>query len=204
MLSHTTVVDRKIKDTRLVEKVLIIAEKDVTLAFKVVSSLKDREARIMGYVYLYNFTSDDAFLDLAINDAETDDDLLRIIEHSNFSEKLPPLAMKIKGEYRRNVAYSILMERSGNLNFAAKITDQRLQSASMKRLAMKKSYPENLSIARMIPDPYYRALALIEIAKKDGIDLSGQIMESCRLISNPHLRKRVVEKAKSINLRIEE
>lgn len=55
------------------------------------------------------------------------------------------------------------------MNFATKIKDVRILSASMKRLALKKTYPENLSIARMIPDPYYRSLALIEISYREKI-----------------------------------
>ncbi len=193
MFLPTNSVDRKIRDTKLVEKVLAIAEKDVNLAFKVVKNLEDREARIMGYIYLYNFTCDEAFLELAINEAETDDDLLRIVEYSK-SKKLSTVAMRIKDQYKRDVAYSILLERSGDLNLAGKIVDRRLQAASLKRLALKKPYPESLSVARMISDPYYRTLALIEIAgnaEREGVDLGREILESCRLISNPYLRKRV-------------
>ncbi len=191
--------DRKVRDTKLVERVLAIAEKDVELAFRVVSSLEDREARIMGYVYLYNFTRDEAFLDLAISEAETDDDLLRIVEYSKFTKRLYPVAVRIGDQYKRDVAYSILLERSGDLNFAAKIVDKRLQASSLKRVALKKPYPESLSLTRLISDPYYRTLALVEIAEKEKVNLGKEILESCKLISNPYLRRKMEEKAKNIN-----
>ncbi len=194
--------DRKIRDTKLVEKVLAIAEKDVNLAFKVVNNLEDREARIMGYIYLYNFTRDEAFLNLAINEAETDDDLLRIVEYSKFTKRLSAVAVRIGDQYKRDVAYSILLERSGDLNFAAKIVDERLQAASLKRLALKKSYPENLSLARLISNPYYRTLALIEIAEREKVDIGKEILQNCKLIDNPYLRRKMEEKAKNINPRI--
>ncbi len=182
----------KLRDSRMADNIIRIAEKDLDLAERVCMSLRDREARIMCLLNLYRFTSSDRFLHLAIEMAESDEDYLRVIEYSDRSD-LACVAEMISDDYRRDLAYSILLERSGDLNYAVKIKDIRLLSAAMKRLSSRKIYPENLTLARMIPDAYYRCLALIEISNKEGIDLSKEIELLSHSIPNKYLRERVLK-----------
>ncbi|WP_290595636.1 MULTISPECIES: hypothetical protein [unclassified Archaeoglobus] len=187
-------ISRKIKDSELAEKVRAVAEKDLKVAAKVVEDLKDRDAKIFGLVCLYNFSKDRKFLDDALAIAENDDDFLRIVEYSEDVSELSDVPLRIKSRYKRDVAYSILLEKTGDMNIASKIRDLRILSASMKRVALRKTYPENLSTARMIPEPYYRALALIEISKKDNIDLREEIDDAVQQIKNQALQRRLREK----------
>ena len=187
-------ISRKIKDSELAEKVRAVAEKDLNVAAKVVESLKDRDAKIFGLVCLYNFSKDRKFLDDALAIAENDDDFLRIVEYSEDVSELSDVPPKIKSRYKRDVAYSILLEKTGDMNLVSKIRDLRILSASMKRIVLKKPYPENLSIARMIPEPYYRALALIGISEKEKVDLKTEINDAVEQIKNPALRRRLREK----------
>jgi len=187
-------ISRKIKDSELAEKVRAVAEKDLNVAAKVVESLKDRDAKIFGLVCLYNFSKDRKFLDDALAIAENDDDFLRIVEYSEDVSELSDVPPKIKSRYKRDVAYSILLEKTGDMNLVSKIRDLRILSASMKRIVLKKPYPENLSIARMIPEPYYRALALIGISEKEKVDLKAEINNAVEQIKNPALRRRLREK----------
>ncbi len=143
--------ERKLKDLQLAEKVERIAEKDVDLAEKVVRSFENREAKIFGFLTLFNLTGNSQYLKDAVEMAETDEDYLMIVERSD--EPLPEIAELIESSYRRNLAYCILLEKTGDLNLITKISDTRLLSASLKRVALKKRYPESLRIVRMIPDP---------------------------------------------------
>lgn len=187
-------ISRKIKDSELAEKVRVVAEKDLNVAAKVVEGLKDRDAKIFGLVCLYNFSKDRKFLDDALAIAENDDDFLRIVEYSKDVSELSDVPPKIKSRYKRDVAYSILLEKTGDMNLVSKIRDLRILSASMKRVALRKTYPENLSTARMIPEPYYRALTLIEISKKENIDLRGEIDDAVQQIKSQALQRRLREK----------
>jgi len=187
-------ISRKMRDSELAEKVIAVAEKDLNVAAKVVESLEDRDAKIFGLICLYNFSKDRKFLDDALAMAENDDDFLRIVEHSKDVSELSDVPSKIKSKYKRDVAYSILLEKTGDMNLAPKIRDLRILSATMKRIALRKTYPENLNTARMIPEPYYRALALIEISKKENIDLRGEIDNAVQQIKSQVLRRRLREK----------
>jgi len=184
-------VERKIRDLQLAEKVEKIAEKDVELAERVVKSLEDREARIFGLIALYNLTYNPEYLKSAVEAAETDDDLLLIVERSKIP--LPEIAEMISSPYRRDIAYCTILEKTGDMNFSAKISDARLLSASLKRLAVKKIYPENLRIARMIPEPYYRAVALMELAEKENVDLREEIASAIAQVKNFTMRRRLEE-----------
>ncbi len=184
-------VERKLRDLQLAEKVEKIAEKDVELAEKVVRSLEDREARIFGLVVLHNITENMEYLKNAIETAETDEELLLIIERSK--TPLPEIAEMINSPYRRDIAYCIILEKTGDMNFSSKISDARLLSASLKRLALKKLYPENLRIARIIPDPYYRALALMELAEREKVDLKDEIVSTVGQVKNSAMKRRLEE-----------
>ncbi len=186
--------ERKLKDLQLAEKVEKIAEKDVKLAEKVVRSLEDRAAKIFGFLTLFNLTKDSKFLRDAVEMAEKDEDYFMIVELSD--EPLTEIAEMIESSYRKNLAYCIILEKTGDLNLATKITDTRLLSASLKRVALKKRYPESLMIARIVPDPYYRALALMELAERDMLDLRDEIAEAVKLVRNTALRRRLEEKMK--------
>lgn len=186
--------DRKIKDSAIAEKVTAIAEKDVNLAAKVVDGIEDVEAKIFGLIHLYNFSKDTKFLKQALSIAKEDEDVLRIIEYSEDVSELINLPERIKNQYRKDVAYSILLEKTEDLNLIPRIRDLRILSASLKRIALRKMYPENLNIARMIPEPYYRALALVELSKKEAIDLQEEIDAAVQQIKSHALRRRLREK----------
>jgi len=166
----------------------------LNFAARIVETLEDRDAKIFSLLALYSISKDKKFLDDAMSIAENDDDFLRIVEYSEFSAELINIVQKIKNRYKKNVAYSILLEKTGDMNFATKIKDVRILAASMKRLALKKTYPENLSIARMIPDPYYRSLALIEISYREKIDLDREIKDAVGMIKNMTIRRRLLRK----------
>lgn len=183
--------ERKLRDLQLAEKVEKIAEKDVELAEKVVRSFEDREAKIFGLVTLYNITENPEFLKSAVETAETDEELLMIVERSK--TPLLEVAEMISNPYRRDIAYCTILEKTGDMNFSSKISDARLLSASLKRLALKKIYPENLRIARMIPDPYYRALTLTELAEREKVDLREEITSAIGQVKNSAMRKRLEE-----------
>ncbi|WP_202318603.1 hypothetical protein [Archaeoglobus neptunius] len=186
--------ERKVRDSKIAQKIGDIVEKDPDIAAKVAEDLEDREAKIYAMMVLYNFSGDKKFLEKALSIAETDEDHLRIIEYSENPLAVAEVAKKIDDPYRKDVAYSILLERTGDLNFSLKILSPRILSAALKRLAGRKPYPENLNIARMIPDPYYRSLALIEIASRYGVELSSEIKGSIDAVKNPSLRRRLIEK----------
>lgn len=179
--------DRRIKELKLAEMVEKIAEKDFQQAEKIVNSLEDREAKIYGLLTLFRVSGKDGYLQSAINIAETDEDYLSIIENS--CKPLNELAEKIKSSYRRDLAFCTLLEKTCDLNYAAKVNNLRLLSASLKRVALKKSYPENLRVARMIPDPYYRAITLAEISEREGLNLKDEILCTASLVESENLRQ---------------
>ena len=73
---------KKESNSKKADKIAAIAEKSVEVAVKFLSTIEDREARIMALVTLYNTTGDKSFLKEACNLAETDEDVLRIVEYS--------------------------------------------------------------------------------------------------------------------------
>jgi hypothetical protein len=194
---------RKESDSKKADKIIAIAEKSIEVAMRFLSTIEDREARIQALVNLYNITRDLSLLKEACELAETDEDILRIVEYSKIEgvdelELIEALALTIPPGYRRDVAFSILLERTGDLNYASKIGDIRILSSSLKRLALKKRYPENLSIARMIPDHYYKCLALIKLAEKEKINLKKEIMEYAEKIKSNYLRSKIISKLNSL------
>ncbi|MET1124202.1 MAG: hypothetical protein ABWW66_02920 [Archaeoglobaceae archaeon] len=183
--------DRRVRDAMIAERIVSVAEKSVELARKVASNIEDPAAKVQAFLNLYRFTGDEEFLKLALEAAEDDDDYLRIVEAGC------DVADLISDGYKRDVAYATLLERTGDMNYLTRISDRRIASAAMKRLAAKKLYPESLRIARLIPDAYYRALALMEIAEKEGIDLSAEIEAAIAAVENRSLRDWLSKKFKS-------
>ncbi len=179
-------VRRRIRESMIADNITTIARKDLTLAKDIANSLKDREAKVLALLNLYSFSGDSEFLILAKEFAESDDDLLRIVEVAD--EKFAKdVAYSIKDDYKKNLAFAHLLERFGNLNYAMEINDQRILSASLKRLVARIPHPRNLILARMIPDPYYKCLALLEISKKENLD-KNEILVECSKIKNKQLR----------------
>lgn len=176
--------EKKLEDNLLAEEVRMIAETDLELAQKIAESIQDSEAKVMAFLNLYLVSKKQEFLDQALNSAKSDSDYLRIVEISGLD-----FVGFIKDPYRRDIAYASLFERTCDLKYSEKICDKKIASASMKRVSEKLSFPENLRIARSIPDAYYRCLALIEISEKEKLDLRAEILESLNAIENIWLRK---------------
>jgi hypothetical protein len=189
---------KKVKDARKADFVEKIAEKDFEMALKIAEEIEDVEAKIQALIAIFNSSGDPAFLQQAEEIAQTDEDLLRIVEYARMNDRLPKVASKILKPYQRDVAFGILLERTLDLNYARKIRDKRVLSTSLKRVALKLRYPEKLAIARMIPDAYYKCLALIEIAKSEKIDLQNEILDCSSGIKSGYLRKRIISLAKSL------
>lgn len=178
------IMEERLKENLLAEEVIRIAEKDLDLAEKIAESIKDSEAKVMAFLNLYLASKDKKFVEKAFKIAKKDEDLLRIVEVSGLD-----VAELIKDNYKRDLAYASLFERTKCLKYLEKVSDIRLASASMKRVSEKLSFPHNLEIAKNIADPYYRSIALIEISEKEGLDLSKEIEESINAIGNHYLQK---------------
>ncbi len=176
--------EKKLEDNLLAEEVKKIAEKDLELAEKLAESIQDPEAKVMAFLNLYMISKKQDFLDKAIKNARSDSDYLRIVEITGLD-----LAESIKDPYKRDLAYASLFERTCDFNYSEKIQDRKIASASMKRVSEKLGPPENLKVARRIPDAYYRCLALVEISEKEKIDLRAEILDSLNAIENIWLRK---------------
>ncbi|MCS7145058.1 MAG: hypothetical protein NZ879_08595, partial [Archaeoglobaceae archaeon] len=99
------------------------------------------------------------------------------------------VAERIKDRYKKDLAYASLFEKTCNFKYFEKILDQKIASASMKRVSEKLAFPKNLEIARRIPDPYYRCLALAEISEKEKMELREEIISSLNEIDNFWLKK---------------
>ncbi len=183
-------IGERLRDARIADSIVRIAEKSLEAAEKVCEAIKDSSARVQAYLNLYSLTSDEKYLKLAVESAESDEDYLRIVEFA----ALPEIAELIADRYRRDLAFAAILERSGDVNYALKISDGRILSAALKRLAARLRYPENLRVARMIPDAYYRCLALATIAERERIDLRDEIAASARLIENRSLRSWIERK----------
>ncbi|MDI9645438.1 MAG: hypothetical protein QFX40_01935 [Archaeoglobales archaeon] len=177
--------EEKIRECIIADKILKIAEKDIQLAEKISSEIKYSSAKVQAFLNLYSFSLNEKYLQKAIESASCDEDYLRIVEKS-LREDMVDL---IKDKYKKDLAYSFLLEKTNNLNFAAKISDRRLLSAAMKRLCEKMNYPENLKIARMIPEEYYRCLALVGIEEKEKIGLEKEIEQCINSVENLNMRK---------------
>ncbi len=184
---------KKLRDSRVADSILAIAEKDMELAKRVALSIDDSAAKVLALLQLYSISKDEELLKHAVKYAKDDEDYLRIVEYAE-PEVAKEVAELIVDKYKKNLALACIMEKSGDLNYALKMDDIKILSAAMKRLALKKPYPANLTIARMIPDPYYRCLALIEISKREKLDLRNEIAKNCGLIDNRALRNWIVKK----------
>ncbi len=185
---------KKLRDSKIADNILKIAKKDLDFAEKVCLNLEDHEAKVMALVSLYTYTNDKKFLELAVKSAETDSDYLRIVEYSKYDKELDEIAGMIGDEYKRDLAYSILLEKSGNLNYLAKIRNPKIVSASLKRIALRRPYPESLTLAKMIPDPYYKCLTLMELAEKYQINVREELEEACKSIKQRGLKNWVMKK----------
>ncbi len=130
--------------------------------------------------------------------ASSDEDFLRIVEYSDYCDDLIKVVSLISKPYIKNVAYATLLEKTGDLSFSTKIRDVRILSASLKRLSSKLRYPESLTVAMMIPDAYYKSLALIELSKRESVDLSQEISKIAENIKSKYLRERVISLLKSL------
>ena len=98
-------VRRRIRESMIADNITTIARKDLTLAKDIANSLKDREAKILAFLNLYSFSGDSEFLILAKEFAESDDDLLRIVEVAD--EKFAKdVAYSIKDNYKKNLAFT--------------------------------------------------------------------------------------------------
>lgn len=181
--------EEKIRECILADKILKIAEKDIQLAEKISSEISYPSARVQAFLNLYSFSLNEKYLQKAVESASCDEDYLRIVEKS-LREDIVEL---IKDKYKKDLAYSLLLEKTKNLKLAAKVSDPRLLSAAMKRLCEKMNYPENLKIAKMIPDEYYRCLALMELEEKENLGLEKEIEQCINSIENLNLRKWLIE-----------
>ena len=189
---------KKIVDSKKADLVEELAELDFEKAKRVAEEIEDREAKIQALISLYNVSKDGDFLDRAISLASSDEDFLRIVEYSDYCDDLIKVVSLISKPYIKNVAYATLLEKTGDLSFSTKIRDVRILSASLKRLSSKLRYPESLTVAMMIPDAYYKSLALIELSKRESVDLSQEISKIAENIKSKYLRERVISLLKSL------
>lgn len=185
------VMEEKLEDNLLAEEVKIIAETDLELAEKLAESIQDAEAKVMAFLNLYLVSKKREFLDQALKNARSDTDYLRIVEISGLD-----FVEFIKDPYRRDIAYASLFERTSDFKYSEKICDKKIASASMKRVSEKLAFPENLRVARSIPDAYYRCLALLEVSKKEKMDLRAEILASLNAIENIWLKKWLEDRLK--------
>ncbi|MEG9194487.1 MAG: hypothetical protein V6S10_04080 [Candidatus Methanoglobus sp.] len=186
--------EKRLKENLLAEEIKRIAERDLDLGEKLAESIQDCEAKVMAFLNLYFVSKDQEFVKKALEIARNDEDFLRIVEVSGLD-----IVELINNAYRRDLAYASLFERTGKFEYLVKISDRKIASASMKRISEKLSFPQSLEMAKEIPDPYYRCLALMQISEKEGVDLGKEIMESLDGIENPWLqkwlRRRLAEKS---------
>jgi len=187
--------DRRVEENMLAEEVRKIAEKDLGLAEKLAERIQDHEAKVMAFLNLHSISKRQDFVEKALKFAKSDEDYLRIVEVAGLD-----LAELIKNEYRRDLAYASLFERTTDLRYAEKIRDRKIASASMKRVSEKLFFPENLELAKRIPDPYYRCLALAEISEREKLDLKEEIAGALNAVENPWLKKWLRDRLIQINI----
>jgi len=176
--------EKKIKENLLADEIGQIAEKDLDFAEKLAGSIQDSEARVMAFLNLYKVSKKNEFVEKALKAARSDEDFLRIVEVCSID-----VLESIRNSYRRDLACASLFERTGRSEYLERISDERIASASMKRVSEKLSFPESLEFAKRIPDPYYRCLALFRISKKEGVDLTKEIEDSLSEMENLRLQK---------------
>ncbi len=176
--------EKRIKENLLADEIGQIAEKDLEFAEKLAEGIQDSEARVMAFLNLYKVSKKNEFVEKALKAARNDEDFLRIVETCSID-----VAELIRNSYRKDLAYASLFERTGRFEYLERISDEKISSASMKRVSEKLSFPESLEFAKRIPDPYYRCLALVQISEKEGIDLRSEIEESLDGVENLWLQK---------------
>lgn len=176
--------EKRIKENLLADEIGQIAEKDLDFAENLAESIQDSEARVMAFLNLYKVSKKNEFVEKALKAAKSDEDFLRIVDVCGID-----VVESISDSYRKDLAYASLFERTGSLEYLERISDEKISSASMKRVSEKLSFPESLEFAKSIPDPYYRCLALVQISEKEGIDLRSEIEESLNEVENLWLQK---------------
>ncbi len=183
------------KKADFVEK---IVSEDLNTALKIAEEIEDFEAKSLAYLNIFKFTKDDTFLEKSLDNAykckQRDGILLLIVESVSKinRKKAEMIAEQIKREYYRDKAFATIVENCCALDLASKIVCKRVLSSSLKRLALKNN---SVKIAMAIPDPYYKALALLEFAKHDSsvFDKLEDVVDS---IENECLKNRMKRKLK--------
>lgn len=188
----------KIVDCKKADFVEKIVSEDLNTALKIAEEIEDFEAKSLAYLNIFKFTKDDTFLEKSLDNAykckQRDGILLLIVESVSKinRKKAEMIAEQIKREYYRDKAFATIVENCCALDLASKIVCKRVLSSSLKRLALKNN---SVKIAMAIPDPYYKALALLEFAKHDSsvFDKLEDVVDS---IKNECLKNRMKRKLK--------
>lgn len=188
----------KIVDCKKADFVEKIVSEDLNTALKIAEEIEDFEAKSLAYLNIFKFTKDDTFLEKSLDNAykckQRDGILLLIVESVSKinRKKAEMIAEQIKREYYRDKAFATIVENCCALDLASKIVCKRVLSSSLKRLALKNN---SVKIAMAIPDPYYKALALLEFAKYDSsvFDKLEDVVDS---IKNECLKNRMKRKLK--------
>lgn len=188
----------KIVDCKKADFVEKIVSEDLNTALKIAEEIEDFEAKSLAYLNIFKFTKDDTFLERSLDNAykckQRDGILLLIVESVSKinRKKAEMIAEQIKREYYRDKAFATIVENCCALDLASKIVCKRVLSSSLKRLALKNN---SVKIAMAIPDPYYKALALLEFAKHDSsvFDKLEDVVDS---IKNECLKNRMKRKLK--------
>lgn len=188
----------KIVDCKKADFVEKIVSEDLNTALKIAEEIEDFEAKSLAYLNIFKFTKDDTFLERSLDNAykckQRDGILLLIVESVSKinRKKAEMIAEQIKREYYRDKAFATIVENCCALDLASKIVCKRVLSSSLKRLALKNN---SVKIAMAIPDPYYKALALLEFAKYDSsvFDKLEDVVDS---IKNECLKNRMKRKLK--------
>jgi len=188
----------KIVDCKKADFVEKIVSEDLNTALKIAEEIEDFEAKSLAYLNIFKFTKDDTFLEKSLDNAykckQRDGILLLIVESVSKinRKKAEMIAEQIKREYYRDKAFATIVENCCALDLASKIVCKRVLSSSLKRLALKNN---SVKIAMAIPDPYYKALALLEFAKHDSsvFDKLEDVVDS---IENECLKNRMKRKLK--------
>lgn len=158
----------------------------------------------MAFLHIFNFTRNVEFLnksvDYAIQSEQKDGMLLKIVESitKKNKKKAEEIAKLIDRDYYRNKAYATILEQCNALELAEKISCMRILSSSLKRLSQNLDLPDSIEIARMIPDPYYKALALINIMEREEIEgLREEVNKTIEKVRSKYLKERLERELKT-------
>ena len=188
----------KIVDCKKADFVEKIVSEDLNTALKIAEEIEDFEAKSLAYLNIFKFTKDGTFLEKSLDNAykckQRDGILLLIVESVSKinRKKAEMIAEQIKREYYRDKAFATIVENCCALDLASKIVCKRVLSSSLKRLALKNN---SVKIAMAIPDPYYKALALLEFAKHDS-SVFDELEDVVDSIENEYLKNRMKRKLK--------